>query len=176
MGEQLDVLIKVSSLAVHKTLVEPSDTVLAFALLHGIECKPLLDVLIGVWFPSAAGLVTIMKDLTKENYHSLEPCNMPDVSALWNSFARLVHELLLPLARRSVVHCDIRPGWDNTANLMWKNVAEGVQLRLIDYESLCMIETCSKVPKDKRCVHVSYIPQSGEDINIFAFLWWQYLL
>jgi len=107
---------------------------------------------------------------------------MPNVSALWNSFAKLVRELLLPLARHDVVHCDIRAGWDHTANLLWKysedskdraEVLRVIELRVIDYESLCVITACGKVPQDPRCFHVQYFFRSAD---AFAFLWWQCLL
>jgi len=93
-----DILIKVSNLAVHKTLVGPCATESAFKDLRGSECKALSDVLVAVWLPSSASLVTIMKDLTKCHYQSLEPCNVPNVLVLWISFVILVHEVLLPLA------------------------------------------------------------------------------
>jgi len=171
MGKQFDVVIKVSSLAVHNTLIEPDATNGAF---RGLECKALSDVLIGVWRPSPSSLVTIMKDLRKDYYQSLEPWKIPNVSSLWNSFAKLVQELLLPLARHDVVHCDIRPGWDHTANLMLKkNVRVGIQLRLIDYESLCIIQDARMVPVDERCFHIEFSSNPDERTNAFVFLWWQ---
>jgi len=176
MGEQPEVVIKVSSLAVHNTLVMPSDNTLAFLCLQGLECKALSDVLIGVWSPTKASMVTCMKDLRKDGYQSLKPCNISDVSVLWNSFATLVHELLLPLARRRVVYCDIRPGWDCTANLMRNNAGGRMQLRLVDLESLSLINYCSDLPIDKRCFHILFSSQSDEKRNAFAFLWWQCLL
>jgi len=136
IGKQSYVVVKVSSAAVHNTVMKPSALE---AIFQKLKCKALSDVLIGVWRPSPSNLVTIMKDLRKDHYRSLEPDKIPDVTVLWNSFATLVKELLLPFARQGVVHCGIRPGWDHTASLMWNNNAgEGIQLRLIDYESLCV--------------------------------------
>jgi len=176
MGEQAKVLIKVSSSAVHKILVMPFKTASAFKNLRGLKSKALSDVLIGVWSPNKGSLVTCMKDLTNEGYQNLKPCEIPDVSVLWNSFATLVHELMLPLACRSVVHCDIRSGWDHTANLMWKKTRDDMQLRLVDFESLCNVMLCSELPVDRRCFHVGSISDPDETTNAFAFLWWQCLL
>ncbi len=176
MGKQTNVVIKVSSSAVHNMLVKPSKTSSAFKDLRGLECKALSDVLIGVWSPTEASLVTCMKDLGKNGYRNLKPCEILDVSVLWNSFATLVHELMMPLARRRVVHCDIRSGWDHTANLMWKKTGRKMQLRLVDFESLCPIDSCNGLPTDGRCFHVKFISDSDEKSNAFAFLWWQCLL
>jgi len=123
-----------------------------------------------------ASYVSSMKDLGKDGYQNLNPCKIHDVLLLWNSFATLVHELMLPLARRSVVHCDIRSGWDHTANIMWKKNGGEMQLRLVDFESLCNVDSCSGLPTDKRCLHVQFISDSNEKTNAFAFLWWQCLL
>jgi len=176
MGKQSEVLMKASSLAFHKTLVLPSDTSSAFKDIQGMVCKALSDhVLMCVWNPSQACMITIMKDLMDNNYQRCEPCNMSDVLVLWNSFAIMVQDLLLPLACNKVVHCDIGPGWDHTSNLICKNIEGEVQLRLTDYESLCNIMDCSQVPEDPRCFHVTFIPQSMLQMKAFAFLWWQCL-
>jgi len=171
IGKQSYVVVKVSSAAVHNTVMKPSALE---AIFQKLKCKALSDVLIGVWRPSPSNLVTIMKDLRKDHYRSLEPDKIPDVTVLWNSFATLVKELLLPFARQGVVHCGIRPGWDHTASLMWNNNAgEGIQLRLIDYESLCMVKDAHMVPVDKKCFHIKFSSNPDEREDAFVFLWWQ---
>jgi len=57
---------------------------------------------------------------------------------------------------------------------MYKKTGEKiVQLRLIDYESLCIIKDCTKLTCDKRFFHAGYSRKTSDKKNAFAFLWWQ---
>jgi len=80
---------------------------------------------------------------------------------------------LLPLAQQHVVHCDIRPGWDYTANIMVKKTDDDVELRLIDYDSLVLVSTCNEIPMvDHRSFHVRHDVKQSK-VTALAFLWWQ---
>jgi len=48
-----------------------------------------------------------------------------------------------------------------------------IQLRLIDYKSLCTIKNCSILTRDQRFFHVGYSRKASDKTNAFAFLWWQ---
>jgi len=149
-----DVVIKVSAAAVHRTLVKQHVAKSALQQLNG---KHFGDVLLGVWSPAPSSLVTVMKDLRKEGYRNLMPRDDEcDVLALWGGWMQLVQDTLLPLAKRGVVYCDIRPGWDSTANIMYKSVGQEYHLRLIDYNSLATMDDTCELTRDPKAFHVCY--------------------
>jgi len=120
------VVIKVSSLTVHKTLVLPYVTENAF--LRSTDVSALEESVLCLWRPSPISLVTVMRDLSVMGFYSLKPYLCVDFAALWSGFCDLVERVLLPLALKNVVHCDIRPGWDQTYNIMMNWTAEGTLL------------------------------------------------
>jgi len=172
-SEQYEVVIKVSSAAVHRTLVEQCMTGQA---LMSLNSKYLGDVLLGVWSPDCTSLVMVMKNLLKEGYTALNPSVSPDLPALWAGWKQLVNNVLLPLAKKNVVHCDIRPGWDCTANIMSKVVDGEYHLRLIDYDSLATITAARKLTReDPRLFHVKD-DDARKKMTGLEFLWWQCVL
>jgi len=180
--ESYHVVIKVSSLSVHDTLVKPSTAVTALTKAHG--CTNLADSLLGVWSPSQVCMVTIMRDLDRERFHELKPCTCSEqhLATLWSAFVMLVNRILLPLAQKDIVHCDIRPGWDYTANIMMRQEFDGlsasccvIDLRVIDFESLVRIRDCDALPKTSNSFHITYDRQPREETGL-SFLWWQCML
>jgi hypothetical protein len=99
--------------------------------------------------PDGDGLVQLLPNLQHGNYTGLSPrvlCE-DDASgrgALWRAFARLVREVLLPLARAGVVHSDVRAGFDVTSNLLHNPADES--MRLIDLDSLCKFSRLERLP------------------------------
>ena len=170
--ESYNVCIKVTSCSVHRLLVSPSSTRITF---RGLKCSELSEVLLCVWSESKSGVVTIMRDLKKDQYQNLKPCSCSNLDALWHAFKSLVTCVLLPLAQQHVVHCDIRPGWDYTANIMVKLIDDAVELRLIDYDSLVLISTCYEIPMDHRSFHIRHDVKRSK-VTALAFLWWQCIL
>jgi len=79
-----DVVIKVSSLTVHKTLMMPfmADT----AILRATEVTALEESVLCVWRPSPISLVTVMRDLSALGFHNLKHYLCVDFAALWSGF------------------------------------------------------------------------------------------
>jgi hypothetical protein len=147
---ELDVLVKVSSTAVHSVLVNPSSTYIALmeirfadSVRYGEQLKKLVEELGSVLYAvveTDVGLLTVMADLSKIGYVSLQPIDYEnDLLTLWDGFSELVNKVLLPMAEiAQVIHPDIRPGYDATSNILVRDsTSEGnISMKLIDYESL----------------------------------------
>jgi len=168
------VVIKVSSLAVHKTLVKPIIVSEAFQMLRNISA--LEESVLCVWRPCEISLITAMWDLTELGFCNLKPCLCGDLGALWSGFCDLLERVLLPIAHEGVVHCDIRPGWDETYNIMMMQMSESsISLRLIDFESLAIIGDAEDLPTDYCSFHVQY-DMKRPNKSALSFLWWQCML
>jgi len=59
---------------------------------------------------------------------------------------------------------------------MCKTTKGKVQLRLIDYESLCPIKCSYVLHHNERCFHEGFSNKLSDQRNAFALLWWQCLL
>jgi hypothetical protein len=74
------------------------------------------------------------------------------------------------MAKKKVIHADIRPGWEKTCNIMCQHKTNNsaIKLRLIDFESLvvCPIQST----RDGRSMPTHFDIRSA-----FTFLWWQVL-
>jgi hypothetical protein len=85
----------------------------------------------------STGLVQLLPNLRHQNFHPLRPqallssngCNW---NLLWDAFRRFVLGTLVVLADAGVIHADLRPGYDETANLFYN----GEEIRMIDLDSL----------------------------------------
>jgi hypothetical protein len=165
--QEVDVLIKVTSTAVHEILVEPRESI--HALWRLTKMKEIGNVLYAVGEMSS-GSITIMADLSTLGYRLLKPKDYPDkLAVLWRGFKELVKTVLLPMAEEFVIHPDVRPAYDLTSNILVKFEGEGSEetatMRLIDYESF--VDSLRwYAPYDGRYVRVSC--SSGA-----VFLWWQ---
>jgi hypothetical protein len=93
---------------------------------------------------SKRGLVQLMPDLS-QTFKPLRPCLYLGDDApqrkMWTAFANLVKEMLIPLAEARVVHLDLRPGYNCTANILYDSDAG--EMRLIDLDSLILYENWS---------------------------------
>ena len=76
------------------------------------------------------------------------------------------------MAKCNVVHADIRVGWEQTYNIMYRKTESKLELRLIDYESLT--NYLNDVPSHRRSISVSYFTTNKQ--SPFQFVWWQVLL
>lgn len=161
--ETIGVLVKVSSKAVHNWLISPSA---AFSAMYGVKAilrGPLLATI-----EMDAGVISIMRDLSMDNYSMLCPRDhRGNLALLWEGFADLVRAVLLPLAQCGVVHSDIRPGFNVTSNIMCKLVGNKFQMELIDFESLVRLKNWTAPP-----IHRGYIQKTSE-WNANTFVWWQ---
>lgn len=184
---QLEVLVKVSSVAVHRYLVHPSFVVAAFEKMKLVfleadaftkeKLQRLLDEFGTVLYAAVrtdTGLIMIMKDLSNFNYEDLRPMDKSEyIVHLWEGFRRLVEQVLLPLAQfATVIHPDFRPGYDITSNILlhFNEATNFATMKLIDYESLVKFDDW-KAPKRTFGKYLS----KDETGDAMTFLWWQCL-
>lgn len=170
-----NLLIKVCSPTVHTLLIHPLLAYGALEVLKGANkalVKEVGSVLHAAVYVSP-GMMTIMKDLTAQGYKTLKPESATEnIEILWRGFSQLVTKLLLPMAAMKVVHTDIRPGYDFTANVLYqvtkdrKGLAKAT-MKLIDYESLVRFKTWTTPYLDGRYIR----PESGWDAT--TYVWWQ---
>jgi hypothetical protein len=182
------IIVKVSSRAVHPQLLPPSSFDRAMSELreNGL-LKPISDVLLA-YHVRGGCLTTVMVDLRKQDYRPLFPKKFEGrLEDLWTGFQNLVHKVLLPFALQEVIHFDIRPGYDETSNIMVKeskkrslfthHFAAQYEMRVIDLDGLVRFEDLRASVPDLR-----YIPVDDHDDSIrgiddaFSFLWWQLFL
>jgi hypothetical protein len=97
--------------------------------------------------------------------------NADHLLALWSGFSDLVQNVLLPMAAKTVVHPDIRPGYDVTFNVLCRLTDDGAHkkaiMKLIDFESLVTVGHWV-VPKDDD----RYLPILGRE-DAITYVWWQ---
>jgi hypothetical protein len=169
--QELEVLVKVSSTAVHSLLVRPIDTSLALHLYPtqcSNELKGALEEVGTVLYAVvrlSSGVMTVMADLPRERYKTLHP-NVYNLEVLWGGFSKLVKDVLLPMAQfAGIIHGDIRPGYDLTCNIFVDDSTGGATLKLIDYESLLWYSQWSAPAPN-------YLRREYER-DAVTFVWWQ---
>ena len=174
-------LVKVYSPSVHTSFLRIEEQQkYGLTLLHG-EKKALSavnDVFVAVIFKRDPGSFTmIMKDL-RTSHVALQPKKLSKVlPALWkNGMRPLVMNKLLPLARSKFIHCDIRAGFDCTANILISNDFEtnpdkiDPDLKLIDFESIIKFRKRTTLPADSR-----YPDTLTNCHSALGCVWWQIL-
>ncbi len=178
--KEVSVVVKVSSLSVHKYLNHPDKAWLALVYINNFYLQSkgqkwdLFNVLFGANKLSSA-LITVMADLS-DDYGELSPQrDNLTFSVLWSAFQDLVLRILLPLADLSIIHPDIRPGWDFTSNILYlKNgKTDGKPaMQLIDFDSLVMSSDWIPPTNQNNSSSFKYIyhnPSWGP----YTFLWRQ---
>ncbi len=178
--ETAQVLVKVSSTAVHDLLINPSDSTAAlYALERLTQRQPELmneigSVLYGA-VSTQVGLVTIMADLSLDRYETLRPQSDDGkrLFALWTGFKDLVERVLLPMADQKIIHPDIRPGYDITFNILCQMSNDGTRatMKLIDLEGLVFVTKWS-VPVVNGVMDGRFVPTMG-DCDATTYVWWQ---
>ncbi len=174
---ETNVLVKISSKAVHRLLIDPVKAMGAIERVRNGEpamVQEIGTVLLAVIRPDI-GLVTIMSDLSG-SFDRLSPKDNADhLPALWSGFSDLVQNVLLPMAAKTVVHPDIRPGYDVTLNVLCRLTDDGdqkkVTLKLIDFESLTQVQDW-EVPMDGDKDDDRYLPRLGRQ-DAITYVWWQ---
>jgi hypothetical protein len=132
------------------------------------------DVLLAVYLPADNSLVTITKDLSAD-YKALCPSTYEDdLPSLWKAFIELLRNVLIPMANLRIIHPDIRPGYDETSNILFKfsevDKSKGAVMQLIDFESISQLESWVS-PSGSEALYIS----KQDDWNAKTFLWWQCL-
>jgi hypothetical protein len=193
------VLIKVCSRTVHFFLIDPvsaygalkelwSDTrIMAFQFTQDFAAEAIqvpnphlalqreISSVLFAAFDMGVGIVTVMADLSKRGYGMLSPQGFTGkIATLWEGFRNLVTKVLLPLAKIGFIHADIRPGFDETTNVLCKvegvgTASESAVLKLIDYESIIRINHWY-APSNG-----SYIARQSMSWTATTFVWWQCL-
>jgi hypothetical protein len=102
--------------------------------------------------PRQSGMVQLMPDLSKEGFQELCPKDLTDDSSwksMWGAFVVLVQDTLIPLARRGIIHVDLRHGFDRTANMLFN----GTRMRIVDWDSLMKFKDWeANPPKGERYI------------------------
>jgi hypothetical protein len=188
--EEVDVVVKVSSLSVHKFLNHPDKAFVALSQVDMANLRIRMDMLLNPgkrmkldesWdlfnvlyafqkMPNT--LITIMADLSGD-YRVLSPeRDKLTCSVLWLAFHDLVWRILLPLADIAVIHPDIRPGWDFTSNILYIKESQlqhqKPSMQLIDFDSLVLCSDWVHSTSDNfkyRRYNTTWTP--------YTFLWWQ---
>jgi hypothetical protein len=134
-------------------------------------CPMLDDVLLAVCC-TPKGLITIMNDLS-EDYTTLRPCDYEDdLVSVWTAYVELLRNVLIPMADLNIIHPDIRPGYDETSNILCKfEEVQGkgvMMMKIIDFESLLLFSQWA-APDGAQSLYIDR--KVGP--NAKTFLWWQ---
>jgi hypothetical protein len=137
----VDVLVKVSSLSCFGLLTGTQGFLWVMEKNFSKKIQKALAPSLCAVYQAENGLVQVLPDLRIEKYGPLKPkCLKKNGywTAMWDGFCDLVEATLLPLAGKGIVHPDIRPGFDLTANILVKTQPKPptVTMRLIDLDSL----------------------------------------
>jgi hypothetical protein len=160
-AEVQEVLIKVTSLPCFNVLVGNTGYLfeLGTGLLPPAEIRSILSrSLHGVYVTrDARGMVQVLPSLRSRGYDRLRPAIVVEEeggwSRLWSAFEEFVLTTLVPLAQARIVHPDIRPGFDETANLLYHS--EEGSMVMVDLDSLCSYRSwASRGSKNKRYIKV----------------------
>jgi hypothetical protein len=173
----VDVVVKVSSTAVHNYLTDPKEAKSASReicqQLKGTDTEGAISDVLYAVYGMPKGLITIMADLSGD-YKILKPESVlkraiSSLLDLWKGFHEMVRHVLLPLAVLGWIHLDIRPGYDVTSNVLcFIKPDRSVAMQLIDYESTLAFKNWNfPQPTDYRYV------KRGKSWNATTFLWWQ---
>jgi hypothetical protein len=108
----------------------------------------LKDSLYAVYVPfEGAGTVQIMPDLRRAMYQKLRPSGQWHTAeawtAAWTAVKNLVRDVLIPLAEADLIHVDLRPGFDATANILYCQSTS--KMVLIDVDSLVTFDAWQKL-------------------------------
>lgn len=176
-------IVKVFSPSIHNSLLVKTtqQTGLNSLCAHKEACSAINDVLVAVFFNLLPGSFVIVMNDIRTSHVALKPIDLKNsnepgrLSQLWkNGMGPLVMEKLVPLARHNFVHCDIRGGFDLTANiLISKDFSDTTgstdpDLKLIDFESIVRFMKGMDLPDDLR-----YPAQLGMCHTALGFVWWQ---
>lgn len=168
---EVDVVVKVSSLSVHKYLNHPDK---AWQALQKIQSEYLMNPnkrwdLFNVLYAAenlTNSLITVMADLSKD-YKVLTPeKDSMSLPVAWTGFQDLVMRVLVPLADIGVIHPDIRPGWNVTSNILYSHFKRP-SMQIIDFDSFVL--HYKWVPPDSSMKYIS----KDKTATAFTFLWWQ---
>lgn len=151
------VMVKVSSRACYNSLVGREGLVWNHKRMAAwSQVRRLLSQsLFGVYSTALGyGLVQVMPDLTHQGFELLCPESLKDDNqwnSMWHAFKAFVDKILIPLAEADVIHPDLRPGYNCTANLLYNRTAK--EMRMIDLDSLVLFTTWSQSnPGDDRYI------------------------
>lgn len=142
--DPVNIIVKVSSKAMHGTLIDSMASTNAMNTIRSIIWSH--GVLLAFKL-TAIGVVTVMRDL-RGTYSDVRPATfilgvadtvLPKhkLGPLWSAWEELVKSVLLPAAVKGVAFLDLRFVYDVTSNVLWRQDDETckIDLKVIDYES-----------------------------------------
>jgi len=125
--QSLRILVKISSCTVHGQLIKTQSCALALgSLQRKNKLSALSYILLGANFRDGRS-VTVMRDLRADGFVPLFPEGSKDrLSYLWHGLATSLVTTLIELASCDVIHQDIRAGYDESANVLVKELKKGI--------------------------------------------------
>jgi hypothetical protein len=176
-------LVKISHKTVHNSFVPVQNCWLALKDLASTD--GVHKVLLACALQHGMCLVTAMEDLSP-TFHPVSLSTFPDRNLLWTAFLDLAENVLLPLADRDIVHTDIRCVRGNQSsyhifNILGRLENGSIELRLIDYESLCKFQShdsdLNGLQADAVSVdHFHFATWSAHVFLCYQVLWMAYVL
>jgi hypothetical protein len=132
----------------------------------------LKDSLYAVYVPlDGSGIVQIMPDLRLAGYQQLRP-SAQLLTKVWEAFSVMVKKVLTPLAEDDVIHVDIRPGFEWTANLLFH--PNKFKMLLIDADSLVLFRVWKVLSKQVKGLKlITALPGSDDPQTALEFVLWQ---
>jgi hypothetical protein len=164
-----DSIVKVSCVSIHRSLISISAcwTALQRVFKDTNLKATVAKVLLGCAQKSGWCLVVVMRELSDGGPKA--------ASELWPVFARLVNNVLCPLAILDIIHADLRfdPINKNMCNILYYIENNTTEMGLIDFESLLFDPDCN-FPRIKE--HFAVTKTSvREAASTFKYLFWQVL-
>jgi hypothetical protein len=132
----------------------------------------LKDSLYAVYVPlDGSGIVQIMPDLRQAAYQQLRP-SAQLLTTAWDAFSAMVMDVLIPLAEDNVIHVDIRPGFEWTANVLFH--PKEPKMLLVDADSLVLFDVWKVLSKQvKGSKLITAKPGSDIPKSALEFVLWQ---
>jgi hypothetical protein len=176
-------LVKISHKTVHNSFVSVQNCWLALKDLASTD--GVHNVLLACTLQHGMCLVTVMEALSP-TFHPVSLSTFPDRNLLWTAFLDLAENVLLPLADRDIVYTDIRCVCGNQSsyhifNILGRLENGSIELRLIDYESLCKFQLhdsdLNGLQADAVSVkHFHFASRSAHVFLCYQVLWMAYVL
>jgi hypothetical protein len=176
--------VKVSCPTVHSTFVNPGKFWVALTTIHSkgswMLKYEISRTLAACAYVNRRCVVTVMTNLSRADGTNLivSPALLDSRLHLWNAFATLVKNVLIPMASLDIIHTDIRfdPNSLCVYNILGtRNWWGGTELWLIDFESLldCTTHTRRTEPQDY-AISMTHFFVDPRDLA-WSFLFWQVL-
>jgi hypothetical protein len=177
-------LVKISCMSVHNTHVPLYLCDKALTKLYSSEDllkNEISRVLLGFSSTNGKSLVLIMNDLTvrSDNFMILHLDHQKirsekKLTQLWTAFCGFATTLLIPMAKKGVIHVDIRSTSEITYNILYQyhSSTNTIELRLIDFDSLISFSSAANASLSEQ----DYAIKATVELeSAYRYLFWQVL-